>query len=70
MPAWNTADRLRPGGDARTLPDVRRLVHFRIRRLFGAYDPKDGGVEHGPRVFEAKGCLHRPEVVGGVREME
>ncbi len=47
------------------------LAHFRIRRLvFGAYDPKGGGVEHGPRVFEAKGCLHRPEVVGGVRERE
>ena len=47
------------------------LVHFRIRRLlFGAYDPKGGGVEHGPRVFEAPGCLHRPEVVGGVREQE
>ncbi len=47
------------------------LVHFRIRRVvFGAYDPKGGGVEHGPRVFEAKGCLHRPEVVGGVRERE
>ena len=47
------------------------LVHFRIRRLvFGAYDPKGGGVEHGPRVFEAPDCLHRPEVVGGVRERE
>jgi len=47
------------------------LSHFRIRRLvFGAYDPKGGGVEHGPRVFAAKGCLHRPEVVGGVRERE
>ncbi len=47
------------------------LVHFRIRRLvFGAYDPKGGGVEHGPRVFEAPGCLHRPEVVGGVRETD
>ncbi len=47
------------------------MVHFRIRRLvFGAYDPKGGGVEHGLRVFEAKGCLHRPEVVGGVRERE
>jgi len=38
--------------------------------VFGAYDPKGGGVEHGPRVFAAKGCLHRPEVVGGVRERE
>ena len=47
------------------------LSHFRIRRLlFGAYDPKGGGVEHGPRVFEATGCLHRPEVVGGVQERE
>jgi len=47
------------------------LVHFRIRRVvFGAYDPKGGGVEHGPRVFDAPGCLHRPEVVGGVRETE
>ncbi len=44
---------------------------FRIRRLvFAAYDPKGGGVEHGPRVFDAPGCLHRPEVVGGVRESE
>jgi tRNA(Arg) A34 adenosine deaminase TadA len=44
---------------------------FRIRRLvFGAYDPKGGGVEHGARVFEASVCLHRPEVVGGVREAE
>ena len=44
---------------------------FRIRRLvFGAYDPKGGGVEHGARVFDAASCLHRPEVIGGVRESE
>ena len=44
---------------------------FRIRRLiFGAYDPKGGGVEHGARIFAAATCLHRPEVVGGVRERE
>jgi cytosine deaminase len=44
---------------------------FRVRRLiFGAYDPKGGGVEHGARVFEASSCLHRPELVGGVRETE
>ncbi len=42
---------------------------FRVRRvIFGAYDVKGGGVEHGPRVFLAPGCLHVPEVVGGVRE--
>ncbi|HEY0182614.1 MAG TPA: nucleoside deaminase [Rhodopila sp.] len=44
---------------------------FRIRRLiFGAYDPKGGGVEHGARVFDAPSCHHRPEVVGGIRETE
>ena len=44
---------------------------FRIRRLvFGAYDPKGGGVEHGARVFDAPSCHHRPEIVGGVREAE
>ena len=44
---------------------------FRIRRLiFGAYDPKSGGVEHGPRVFDAASCHHRPEIIGGVRETE
>jgi tRNA(adenine34) deaminase len=46
-------------------------VHFRVGRVvFGAYDPKGGGVEHGPRLFDQPGCLHRPEVVGGVREAE
>jgi len=44
---------------------------FRIRRLvFGAYDPKGGGVDHGARVFDAPSCHHRPEVLGGVRETE
>lgn len=44
---------------------------FRIRRVvFGAYDPKGGGVEHGARVFDAASCHHRPEIVGGLRETE
>jgi len=44
---------------------------FRVRRvIFGAYDPKGGGIEHGPRVLETAGALHRPEIVGGVREAE
>jgi tRNA(Arg) A34 adenosine deaminase TadA len=43
----------------------------RLRRVvFGAYDPKGGGVEHGPRIFAQPTCHHRPEVVGGVREGE
>jgi len=38
--------------------------------VFGAYDPKSGGVEHGARVFAHPQCHHAPEVVGGVRESE
>jgi len=41
----------------------------RVRRLyFGAYDPKGGGVEHGPRIFTQPTCHHRPEVIGGIEE--
>jgi tRNA(adenine34) deaminase len=41
----------------------------RIRRLyFGAYDPKGGGVEHGPRIFDQPTCHHRPEIYGGMAE--
>jgi tRNA(Arg) A34 adenosine deaminase TadA len=41
----------------------------RLRRVyFGAYDPKGGGVEHGPRVFAQATCHHRPEVFGGIEE--
>ena len=44
---------------------------FRVRRVvFGAYDPKGGGVEHGARVLDAPSCHHRPEVIGGMREGE
>jgi tRNA(adenine34) deaminase len=43
----------------------------RIRRLyFGAYDPKGGAVEHGPRFFAQATCHHAPEVYGGIREEE
>ncbi len=50
---------------------AQAISFFRIRRLiFGAYDPKGGGVEHGARVFDAPSCHHRPEVVGGVRETD
>ncbi len=43
----------------------------RIRRLYyGASDPKGGGVEHGPRVFNQATCHHAPEVYGGFREGE
>jgi len=50
---------------------AQAISFFRVRRLmFGAYDPKGGGVEHGARVFDAPSCHHRPEVIGGIRESE
>ena len=48
---------------------AQAIAHARIRRLvFGAYDPKGGGVEHGALVFDQSTCHHRPEIVGGVEE--
>lgn len=45
------------------------LSFARLRRvIFGAYDPKGGGVEHGPRFFTQETCHHAPEVIGGVEE--
>lgn len=50
---------------------AQAMALARVRRLvFGAYDPKGGGVEHGARVFDQSTCHHRPEVIGGVREAE
>ncbi len=47
------------------------ISHARLRRLyFAAADPKGGAVEHGPRFFSQKTCLHAPEVYGGIRETE
>lgn len=43
------------------------LAHVR-RLYFGAYDPKGGAVEHGPRWFQQPTCLHRPEIYGGIEE--
>ncbi len=44
---------------------------FRVKRLvFGAYDPKGGGVDHGARIFAAASCHHVPEVIGGIREAD
>jgi tRNA(adenine34) deaminase len=43
----------------------------RIRRLYyGAADPKGGAVENGVRYFSAPTCLHRPEIYGGIGEIE
>jgi tRNA(Arg) A34 adenosine deaminase TadA len=43
------------------------ISHARIGRLvYGAEDPKGGGVVHGPRFFEQPTCHWRPEVEGGL----
>lgn len=53
-------------------PMCAQAISFaRIRRLyFGAYDPKGGGVDHGPKIFEQKTCHHKPEIYGGIQENE
>ena len=47
------------------------IAAYRVKKLvFGAYDPKSGAVEHGPRIFTQPTTHHRPEIVGGVRDAE
>ena len=44
---------------------------FRVARvLFGAYDPKAGGIVHGARIYDSPAAQHRPEIIGGLRERE
>lgn len=43
------------------------ISHARIGRVvWGADDPKGGGVVHGPKVFDQTTCHWRPEVEGGL----
>ncbi len=53
-------------------PMCAQAISFaRLRRIyFGASDPKGGGIEHGPRIFEQPTCHHRPEIYGGIAERE
>ncbi|MGB1361364.1 MAG: nucleoside deaminase [Alphaproteobacteria bacterium] len=47
------------------------IAHARFNKvIFGCYDPKGGGVEHGAKVFELETTHHKPTVVGGVCEDE
>jgi tRNA(Arg) A34 adenosine deaminase TadA len=47
------------------------IAAYRVDRLvFGAYDPKSGAVEHGPRLFSRATTHHKPEFIGGVRDSE
>lgn len=50
---------------------AQAMAHAKIGKLiFGAYDAKGGGVEHGARVFSQATCHHVPEIIGGVMEAE
>jgi tRNA(adenine34) deaminase len=47
------------------------LSFARVRRVYyGAYDPKGGAVDHGPKFFSQATCHHRPEIYGGIMEAE
>lgn len=44
-------------------------MHARVERIvFGAYDPKGGGIDHGARIFSHRQTLYHPEIIGGVEE--
>lgn len=53
-------------------PMCAQAISFaRLRRVYyGASDPKGGGVEHGPRIFQQPTCHHRPDVYSGIAERE
>lgn len=45
------------------------MIHGRIRTVYyGAMDPKGGGVDHGPKIFQAYQGLHRVQSYGGFYE--
>lgn len=47
------------------------IAAARIARVvYGASDPKSGGVAHGARVFSHPQAHHRPEVLDGICEAE
>ena len=47
------------------------LSFARIKRVvFGASDPKGGGILHGGRFYEQPTCHHKPEVSHGLMEEE
>ena len=53
-------------------PMCAQAISFaRIEKLvFGAYDAKSGGVEHGPRIFEHTTSHFKPVVIGGINEQK
>ena len=53
-------------------PMCAQAISFaRLRRVYwGAADPKGGGIEQGPRIFDQPTCPHRPELYPGVGERD
>lgn len=53
-------------------PMCAQAISFaRIQRVyFAAYDPKGGGVDNGPRIFQQSSCHYTPEIYGGILETE
>ena len=45
------------------------ISHARLNTLvYGAYDPKSGGVDHGPLVLDHSQAHHKPEIISGILE--
>jgi len=43
------------------------IAHARLARVcYGASDPKSGGIETGPRLYDHPNLHHRPEIVPGL----
>ena len=50
---------------------AQAIAFARIQSLFfGAYDPKGGAIDHGPRLFTQPTCHHSPDIIGGLRAHE
>lgn len=46
---------------------AQAIAHAKIGKLvYGASDPKGGGVEHGAAIFQQPTCHHKPEIVSGI----
>lgn len=48
---------------------AQALAWAKINKIvFGAYDSKNGGIDHGPRIYNKKACNHNPIIIGGILE--
>jgi tRNA(adenine34) deaminase len=53
-------------------PMCAQAISFaRLRRvIFGAFNPKGGGIDHGPQIFNPAFGNWQPEIVGGIQATE